>query len=161
MKLTNTIKISLAGLKANKLRSALTILGIVIGITSIILVVAIGNGAQSLILGEIQSMGSRTLTIEPGAPATGFQEGMMSIFRVSLTEKDLEALQKKTTFLTCQKLFLWFILLIALTIKMNLILEPFWALRRGFLSSIILYRVREIFLLMMMSKRNQIFASSV
>jgi len=79
MKIGNTIKISLAGLKANKLRSALTILGIVIGITSIILVVAIGNGAH-----------------EPGAPATGFQEGMMSIFRISLQEKDLEQLQKKS-----------------------------------------------------------------
>ena len=58
MKITNTFKISMAGLRANKLRSALTILGIVIGITAIILVVSIGNGAQGLILGEIQSMGS-------------------------------------------------------------------------------------------------------
>jgi len=96
MKITNTIKISLAGLKANKLRSALTILGIVIGITSIILVVSIGNGAQGLILGEIQSMGSRTLTVEPGAPSKGFQENMMNVFRASLVEKDLEALQKKS-----------------------------------------------------------------
>jgi putative ABC transport system permease protein len=95
MKLSNTIKISLAGLKANKLRSALTMLGIVIGITAIILVVSIGNGAQGLILGEIQSMGSNTLNIQPGAPAKGFQEGMMNVFRISLTEKDMEALQKK------------------------------------------------------------------
>lgn len=94
MKITNTIKISLAGLKANKLRSALTILGIVIGITAIILVVSIGNGAQGLILGEIQSMGSRTLTVEPGKPSGGMQD-MMSVFRVSLKDKDLEALQKK------------------------------------------------------------------
>uniref|UniRef100_A0A7C4M1Q4 FtsX-like permease family protein n=1 Tax=candidate division CPR3 bacterium TaxID=2268181 RepID=A0A7C4M1Q4_UNCC3 len=95
MKLTNTIKISLAGLKANKLRSTLTILGIVIGITAIILVVSIGNGAQSLILGEIQAMGSKTLNVQPGAPAKGFQEGMMNVFRISLLDKDLEALQKK------------------------------------------------------------------
>ncbi|MDD5731396.1 MAG: ABC transporter permease [Patescibacteria group bacterium] len=94
MRISNTIKISLAGLKANKLRSALTILGIVIGITSIILVVSIGNGAQSLILGEIQSMGSRTLTVEPGKPTGGFQD-MMNIFRTSLKDKDLDALQKK------------------------------------------------------------------
>lgn len=94
MKITNTIKISLAGLKANKLRSALTMLGIIIGITAIILVVSIGNGAQSLILGEIQSMGSSTLTVEPGKPSGGFQD-MMNVFRVSLKDKDLDALQKK------------------------------------------------------------------
>jgi len=95
MKITNTIKISLAGLKANKLRSALTILGIVIGITSIILVVSIGNGAQSLILGEIQSMGSKTLTIQPGKPSSNFRESMTSFFQQSLKEKDLVELQKK------------------------------------------------------------------
>lgn len=95
MKISNTIRISLAGLKANKLRSALTILGIVIGITAIILVVSIGNGAQGLILGEIQSMGSRTLTVEPGKPSGGMQD-MMNVFRVSLKDKDLEALQKKS-----------------------------------------------------------------
>jgi len=96
MKITNTIKISLAGLRANKLRSALTMLGIVIGITSIILVVSIGNGAQNLILGEIQSMGSRTLTIDPGKPSSGFSDSMMSFFQQSLKDKDLDALKKKS-----------------------------------------------------------------
>ncbi|HRY60080.1 MAG TPA: ABC transporter permease [Patescibacteria group bacterium] len=95
MKITNTIRISLAGLKANKLRSALTILGIVIGITSIILVVSIGNGAQGLILGEIQSMGSRTLTVEPGKPSGGLSDSMMTFFQQSLKENDLESLKKK------------------------------------------------------------------
>ena len=66
MKLKYTLKTAINGLKANKSRSGLTILGIIIGVMAIILVMAIGEGAETLIINQIQGMGSRTIAIEPG-----------------------------------------------------------------------------------------------
>src|SRR5438552_3671486 len=54
-------------LSANKVRSFLTILGIVIGIGSVIAMIAVGQGAQSSITSSIQSAGANLLTIIPGA----------------------------------------------------------------------------------------------
>jgi putative ABC transport system permease protein len=73
----------------------LTILGIVIGITAIILIMSLGEGAQNLILGQIQSIGSKTIAIEPGKQPTGPSD-FASIFTDSLKEKDLDALSKKS-----------------------------------------------------------------
>jgi len=50
MKFGNSFKTAIIGLKTNKTRSALTILGIVIGISSVILMMSLGDGAQNLIL---------------------------------------------------------------------------------------------------------------
>ncbi|MBU1179938.1 ABC transporter permease, partial [Patescibacteria group bacterium] len=98
MKLKYTFGIAIKALKTNKSRSALTILGIVIGITSIMMVMAIGKGAQNLILGEIQGIGSKTIDVAPGRQPEGFsQTGMLdALFSDSLTLRDVEALKKKT-----------------------------------------------------------------
>ncbi len=61
-------------LSANKVRSGLTMLGIIIGISSVIAMVAIGNGAQGSIKSSIQSAGSNLITVTPGAQqGPGFQ----------------------------------------------------------------------------------------
>ncbi len=86
---------SVNGLTGHASRSALTILGIVIGITSIIIVMSIGNSAQELIVGQVQGLGSSNIFILPGRPPTGFQGGAFSILNDSLKERDLEALRKK------------------------------------------------------------------
>ncbi|MDR3546740.1 MAG: ABC transporter permease [Candidatus Pacebacteria bacterium] len=57
-------------LSSNKVRSGLTMLGIVIGIASVIAMVAIGNGAQQSIQTSISSLGSNLLTIRPGATSS-------------------------------------------------------------------------------------------
>lgn len=67
MKLSEHLKTALVGLKTNKTRSALTMLGIVIGITAVIVMISIGNGAQEMIIGQIASMGSNNIFIEPGS----------------------------------------------------------------------------------------------
>ena len=54
-------------LSANKARSGLTMLGIVIGIASVIALVAVGQGAQSSIQSSIQSIGSNLIEVMPGA----------------------------------------------------------------------------------------------
>jgi putative ABC transport system permease protein len=59
-----------SALRANKVRSGLTMLGIVIGIGSVIAMISIGEGAQSSIQSSIQSIGSNLIIIMPGAQAT-------------------------------------------------------------------------------------------
>lgn len=94
MTLKNTLKTALTGLKNHKSRSALTILGIVIGITAIILVMSVGQGAQELILGQIRGLGSQTIIIEPGREPSG-PSSFAEIFTDSLKAKDLEALKNQ------------------------------------------------------------------
>jgi putative ABC transport system permease protein len=70
MTLQDTLEETYAALSANKVRSGLTILGIVIGISSVIALVSIGQGATSSIQSSIQSLGSNLLIITPGAQRT-------------------------------------------------------------------------------------------
>src|SRR4051812_2753305 len=60
------IKISLRGLLANKLRSFLTMLGVIIGVGAVIAMLAIGEGAKQDITRRIESLGVSTLTLRPG-----------------------------------------------------------------------------------------------
>lgn len=95
MTFKHAFKTALRGLRVNKSRSALTVLGIVIGITSIILVMSLGAGAQELILGQIQGMGSNTIVVIPGREPTGPSDAAQ-VFSDSLKESDFEALKKKS-----------------------------------------------------------------
>ncbi|MBU4350948.1 ABC transporter permease [Candidatus Parcubacteria bacterium] len=95
MNLKYSLKTSFEALRANKSRSVLTILGIVIGITAIILIMSIGQGGQDLILSQIQGMGATTLAVQPGREPKGFSD-MASLFSDSLKEKDYLALKKKS-----------------------------------------------------------------
>jgi len=94
MTIKHTIKTAITGLETNKLRSLLTILGIVIGVAAIILIVSLGKGAQALILDQIQGMGPRTIVVIPGREPKGPTDAAQ-IFSDSLKEKDLAALKKE------------------------------------------------------------------
>ncbi len=85
-------KSAVISLGVNKMRSVLTILGIVIGIAAIILVQSIGFGAQELILNQIRSFGSKTIAVEPGREPKGPSD-FTSVFLDSLKEVDFKALQ--------------------------------------------------------------------
>ena len=63
MTLAGTIRFALRGIGANKLRSALTMLGILIGVAAVILLVAVGNGSGKAIAARIEALGTNTLTI--------------------------------------------------------------------------------------------------
>ena len=89
------ITVALGALRANKLRSLLTMLGIVIGVAAVIAVVALGAGAQSAVKARISSLGTTLLTVMPGQ-----QRGMGGISfdqSVKLTMADARALQEKAT----------------------------------------------------------------
>lgn len=87
-----------SALKSNKIRSGLTMLGIVIGISSVIAMVSIGQGAQSSIQASIQSIGSNLILIMPGAqrgPGSQVSTGRGSAR--SLTQEDADAIVKEIT----------------------------------------------------------------
>ncbi len=66
MQFTDPVKIAYRNLAANKFRSFLTILGIIIGVGSVILIMAIGQSAQGLILDQIKGVGSNLVVVMPG-----------------------------------------------------------------------------------------------
>ena len=89
------ITVALGALRANKLRSLLTMLGIVIGVAAVIAVVALGAGAQSAVKDRISSLGTTLLTVMPGQ-----QRGMGGVSfdqSVKLTMADAKALAEKAT----------------------------------------------------------------
>jgi putative ABC transport system permease protein len=77
MKLTDILEESVIAISANKARSGLTVLGIVIGIASVIALTAIGQGSQASITASIESSGANLLTISPGASTTGGVRGAL------------------------------------------------------------------------------------
>ncbi len=89
-----SLKTAVTGLKTNRSRSLLTILGIVIGIAAIILIMSLGQGAQQLILNQVQGMGSKTIVVIPGREPKGPSDAAQ-VFSDSLKLRDYELLQKK------------------------------------------------------------------
>ncbi len=66
--LIEVARLALDSLLANKIRSLLTMLGVIIGVASVVALMALGNGASAAITGQIQSIGTNVLTIMPGSP---------------------------------------------------------------------------------------------
>ncbi|WP_425806509.1 ABC transporter permease [Desulfitobacterium sp. Sab5] len=75
MNLLELIRISIRALKSNKLRSILTMLGIIIGVAAVIAMVGIGNGATANITSQIKGLGSNLLIVSPGQTNTGGVRG--------------------------------------------------------------------------------------
>ena len=75
MNFFESIRVSLRALRANKLRSSLTMLGMIIGVAAVIAMVGIGNGATASITSQIQGLGSNLLTISSGQSNTGGVRG--------------------------------------------------------------------------------------
>ena len=93
MELWENIMVALHGLIANKLRSALTMLGIIIGVMAVIIGTAIAKGSEQDILQKIQALGSNTVTVFSGQQRRGavsFGQGSSQ----SLSLKDVEAIRK-------------------------------------------------------------------
>jgi putative ABC transport system permease protein len=91
-----TLRTGLGAVVSHRLRSGLTVLGILIGIAAVILTVGFGEGAQGKVSGEISALGSNLLVISPGSTtaSTGVRGGFGSAS--TLTETDATALGSKT-----------------------------------------------------------------
>jgi len=97
MLLGEIIRVALEALRANKLRSLLTMLGIIIGVGAVITMVALGSGAQKSVQDRIQALGPTLLSIYPGQ---SFMRGVASDVRVSLTMDDDTALANNARYVT-------------------------------------------------------------
>ena len=87
------IRSAFKDLAANKIRSFLTMLGIIIGISSVILVMAIGSGAQQLIVSQVTKMGTNIIGVLPGkSEMQGMPISVMGVTITSLKQEDAEAI---------------------------------------------------------------------
>jgi putative ABC transport system permease protein len=89
-----TLRISLRALRVNKMRSALTMLGIIIGVSAVITMLAVGTGASQRISEQMASIGSNLLIIMPGSSTSGGLR-MGSGTQSSLTQDDAEAIARE------------------------------------------------------------------
>jgi putative ABC transport system permease protein len=90
-KIVGSIRIALRALRVNRMRSALTMLGIIIGVAAVIAMVGVGAGATARIQQQIQSMGSNLIIVLPGSVSTnGVRLGSGAV--ASLSEDDAKAI---------------------------------------------------------------------
>jgi putative ABC transport system permease protein len=89
-----TMRIAWGGITTNKLRSGLTILGMTIGVASVIILIAVGNGSSKAVQSRIQSLGTNVLVVMTrGFGVRGGARSSSNSTTVSLTKQDAEALQ--------------------------------------------------------------------
>jgi putative ABC transport system permease protein len=99
MSLINLIRIALKALQRNKLRAFLTMLGIIIGVGSVIAMVAIGQGSKQSIHDQLSNMGTNMITVQPASNLNGGVRIAGSSFQ-TLTAKDITALKAGAQYIT-------------------------------------------------------------
>ena len=99
MKQTTLIKVASQSILKNKMRTLLTMLGIVIGVGAVIVMVAVGNGAQTMIKQQISSLGTNLIIVMPGSGVMGGANQGAGTFN-KLTVADAEKLKREGTMLS-------------------------------------------------------------
>jgi putative ABC transport system permease protein len=99
MKQTTLLKVASQSILKNKMRTLLTMLGIVIGVGAVIVMVAVGNGAQTMIKEQISSLGTNLIIVMPGAGVVGGANQGAGTFN-KLTVADAEKLKSEGTMLS-------------------------------------------------------------
>lgn len=102
MEFSELLQESIGTLTVNKLRTGLAILGIVIGIGSVIALISLGQGSQKAIESQIQSLGSNLLTVSPGGGQSGGVRGAPGSV-TTLTMVDADAIKNNAQFTTISK----------------------------------------------------------
>ena len=92
MKLLDSFRSALQSIIVNKLRSALTMLGVIIGVAAVIAMVAVGNGASQSVQSQVLALGSNLITVTPGTVSDNGLRGAGPV-RQTLTLDDLKAIQ--------------------------------------------------------------------
>jgi len=98
MKQSTLLKVASQSILKNKLRTLLTMLGIVIGVGAVIVMVAVGNGAQKMIESQISSLGTNLIIVMPGAGNVGGANQGAGTFN-RLTVDDAQKLKREATLL--------------------------------------------------------------
>ena len=95
-KLIMVLRVALRAVTAHKMRSFLTMLGVVIGVAAVISLVAVGTGAQAQVVSQFQALGSNLLVVTPGTNF-GFSRSGLQQSTHNLTNKEVEAIQGLAT----------------------------------------------------------------
>ena len=90
----DSLQVALKALRVNALRSALTMLGIIIGVGAVIVMVAIGSGAHQRVAEQIRSLGANLIILLPGAVTSGGAR-LGTGTRPTLTEEDAAAIARE------------------------------------------------------------------
>jgi putative ABC transport system permease protein len=99
MKTTILVKLAAQSIRKNKMRAALTMLGIIIGVAAVIVMVAVGYGARSRIRAQINNLGTNMIVITPGAAQQGgVSQGAQAFPNLSL--EDVEKIRRESQFVT-------------------------------------------------------------
>ena len=94
MRILATIRIALRALRRNKMRTVLTMLGMIIGVASVIAAFGIGNGAKAQVEAQIASLGQNVLSVFPGSTSSGGVRGGMGSAS-TLTPEEAEAIARE------------------------------------------------------------------
>src|SRR3954469_11308128 len=96
MDFLNIIRVAFRALQRNKMRAALTMLGIIIGVSAVVAMVSIGQGAQAAVQAQIDSMGTNLLFVSAGAQNVGgVRSGTGDSGTNTLTVEDLDAIKRE------------------------------------------------------------------
>jgi putative ABC transport system permease protein len=87
------LRVPLGGLAANKLRLGLTILGLTIGVGSVIVLISVGTGSSDAVTSQIDALGSNILSVTAAPTLSGLRRG--SVSGTSLTLADAQALENR------------------------------------------------------------------
>src|SRR5262245_4701102 len=93
MNIGETFNTSLTALTANKVRSILTMLGVIIGVTAVILLISIGRGVQNYITDQFEALGSNLIFVQPGKAGFG-RDPAESILSNKLDEKHVRLIER-------------------------------------------------------------------
>jgi len=88
----DALRIAVRAIIANRLRSLLTLLGLVIGVSSVIALIAVGQGTQQGVSDQIRGLGTDLIFVEPSAAATTQQGGGSALITTTLTQADAQAI---------------------------------------------------------------------
>ena len=86
MRFAEALRVALDALRANRLRSLLTMLGVIIGVAAVVILVAIGSGAKAEVEKQVEGLGSNLILVVPGSLEIG---GAPSASRLGLTDVEL------------------------------------------------------------------------
>src|SRR3954469_1964833 len=96
MDILNIIRVAFRALQRNKMRAALTMLGIIIGVSAVVAMVRIGQGAQATVQAQIDSIGTNLLFVSAGAQNVGgVRSGTGDTGTNTMTVDDLEAIKRE------------------------------------------------------------------
>ncbi|MEW5922853.1 MAG: ABC transporter permease [Candidatus Zixiibacteriota bacterium] len=99
LQIKNLLRVAMRSILKNRMRSLLTSLGIIIGVSAVIVMVAVGSGSQAKIEQNISALGTNLIIVMPGSSRTGGVRGGAGSFN-RFTFNDVEKLQKESTLLS-------------------------------------------------------------